>query len=379
MSLAKVKWRLQDEEFEVIGHGRLWLGERDAIAGSVDVVKAAGLTELNRALDRYRATMYDGDLELLLYESSEEELRNEEEDLNPRPISLEFGGGHTFVVVQAAFEPSFRVDEAELAALLYPQLRRHRATLMPVHEDVTGSATFVRLTFEISPRGRSVNDAIQIGDDLERLWMATLGGDLSAETLYDLLQAGRSDLMVGQPETGWLECKGRSYRLSESREEFELAKDVAMLANQTRGGVLLIGPATRKKDGLDVIKKVIPQALSDIRPTSYEGAIKRTVFPPPQDLTIEVITMGADTGILFIEIPPQPQALLPFLVVGAIAGEKVLGNHFSLVYRRGDRGVALRPEEVHGLLIAGRAALNTGGPGAGAESERGRSEEKNST
>ena len=61
-----------------------------------------GLTELNHALDRYRETMFEGDYELLLYDSPEEELRDEEEYLSPRPISLEFGGGHTFIVVQAA-------------------------------------------------------------------------------------------------------------------------------------------------------------------------------------------------------------------------------------------------------------------------------------
>lgn len=367
MDLARVRWRLKDEEFEVIGHGQLWFGERDAIAGSMEVVETAGLTELNHALDRYRCTMLDGDYELLLYDSPEEELRNEEEYLSPRPISLEFGGGHTFVVVQAAFDPTFQVDQAELAALLYPQLQRHRATLMPIHEDVTGSTKFVRLTIEISPRGRSVKDALRIGDDLERLWMATLGGDLSAETVHDLLLARQSDLLVGQPESDWLECKGRPYRLGEPLEEFELAKDIAMLANRPEGGVLLIGPATKSKDGLDVIRKVVPQALSDIRPTRYAGAIRRTVFPPPQDLKIEAIASETNRGILFIEVPPQPQALLPFLVVGAIVGDKVLGNHFSLIHRRGDKGVAIKPEEVHGLLIAGRAALNVGRPGAGSE------------
>jgi len=375
MSLARVRWRVKDEEFEVVGHGRLWFGERDAIAGSMEVVEEAGLTELNHALDRYRETMFDGDYELLLYDSPEDELRSEEEYLNPRSISLEFGGGHTFVVVHAAFEPTFQVDEAELAALLYPQLKRHRATLMPIHEDVSGSAKVVRLTFEISPRGRSVKDALQIGDDLERLWMATLGGAFSAATIHDLLHAQRSDLLVGQPECDWLECKGRPYRLREPLERFELAKDIAMLANRSAGGVLLIGPATKTMDGRDVIRKVVPQALNDIRPTNYEGAIRRTIFPPPQDLKIEAIASGTNRGILFIEVPPQPQALLPFLVIGAITEDKMLGNHFSLVYRRGDKGVAIRPEEVHGLLIAGRAALTSRGPGAGAESRGGRDEE----
>lgn len=99
--------------------------------------------------------------------------------------------------------------------------------------------------------------------------------------------------------------------------------------------------------------------MSDIRPASYDGKIARTVFPPPQDLQIEAISVGSNKGILFIEVPPQPQALFPFLVVGAIVDGKVLGNHFSLVHRRGDRGIATKPEEVHGLLVAGRVALSS--------------------
>ena len=108
-----------------------------------------------------------------------------------------------------------------------------------------------------------------------------------------------------------------------------------------------------------MIRAVNPQVLSDLRPSSYHGAISSTIFPPPQDLKIEAIPASDTDGVLFIEVPPQPEPLLPFLVTGTIEGDKVLGDHFSLVYRRGDKGVAITPEEVHGLLIAGRAALNS--------------------
>lgn len=358
MAFARVRWQLKDEEFEVEGHGRLWLGERNAIAGAAEAAEPASLTELNHALDRFRASMGDGDCELLVYDAPEEEAHSEEDALNPRPISLEFGGGHTFVVIHAAFEADVEFDQAELAARLHPQLQRHRATLMPISEDVVGSAKFVRLTFEISPRGRSVGDALRIGDDLERLWLATLGGTLSPDTTHDLLLAERPELLIGQAESDWLECKGRAYCLKDPLQRFELGKDVAMLANRPDGGVLLIGLATKTQGDLDVIKKIVPQQMSEIRPASYRGAIARTIFPPPQDLKIEAIPIEPGRGILFVRIPPQPQALFPFLVTGAITDGKMLGNHFSLVHRRGDRGVATMPEEVHGLLVAGRIALN---------------------
>ena len=59
-----------------------------------------------------------------------------------------------------------------------------------------------------------------------------------------------------------------------------------------------------------------------------------------------------------ILIPPQPEPLWPFLVSGAVVGRKYLGNHFSLVRRRGDETVDDPAAVAHGLMVAGRAALS---------------------
>ena len=238
MSLAKVRWRLADEEFEVLDHGRFWFGESDVIVASLEVVKKAGLTELNHALDRYRQTMYDGDYEIHLYDASEDGLRDEEDYLSPGSISLEFGAGHTFIVVEAAFEATFTVDQGEIASPALAAVEEAPGNAdadQRVHQRLDESRP---ADLEISQRGRSVGDALRIGDDLERLWMAALGGHLSPATIHDLLLAQRSDLLVGQPESDWLECKGRPYRLREPLQRFELAKDIAMLANRPDGGVL---------------------------------------------------------------------------------------------------------------------------------------------
>ena len=60
---------------------------------------------------------------------------------------------------------------------------------------------------------------------------------------------------------------------------------------------------------------------------------------------------------LMVLIPPQPEPLWPFLVCGAV-GKKILGNHFSLVRRRDDETVDDTVAVVHGLMVAGRAALS---------------------
>jgi hypothetical protein len=371
MPPAKVRWRLEEEEFEVIGLGRLWIAESEDIVGSRDAAGPAGLVELNRALDRYRATMYDGDFRLRVYDTPEEELKEDVDYLAPPSTFLEFAGGHTFIVLEDVFEIGTKIDQVELASLLGPQMQRHRARLMPISEYETGRETVVHLIFEISPRGRSVEDALQVGEDMSRLWSATRGGQLSPETIRDLIAAGRASLLIGQPECGWLECKGGAYGLPDRLEEFELAKDIAMLANRPSGGVLLIGPATKGKDGRDVIRKIVPQPMSVIRPAKYRGTIARTVFPPPQDLVVEAIQSSPGEGILYVRVPPQPEALRPFLVKGAVVDKKIVGSHFSLFYRREDKGVAITTEEIHGLLIAGRAALSLKRPESTSDTDTG--------
>ena len=64
-----------------------------------------------------------------------------------------------------------------------------------------------------------------------------------------------------------------------------------------------------------------------------------------------------DRGLLMVMVPPQPEPLWPFLVSGAVVGKKLLGNHFLLVRRRDDETVDDTAAVVHGLMVAGRAAL----------------------
>jgi hypothetical protein len=360
---ARVRWRADEEEFEVVGHGALWFDDDTRIIGSTAVAANASLTELRHALDRYRATMYDGDFTLEVYDTAEELLREEPNVVPPRETEIAFAEPYTFLVLTLVVEPTIRFDRWELTAVLVPQLARHRAKVVELSHDDQPLATVARLTIEISTRGRTVADALAIGDDLYRLWVASLGGSLTPDTVADLLRAQRPELMLGQHETTWFEAKGAPYALGNDLAELELAKDVAALANRPEGGVLVLGLVARKRNGIDTVTKVLPIPITRLRATRYHQAIDRRIFPAPQDLVIETVETEPDHGLMFIQVPPQPDALVPFLVFGAIRDGKVLGNHFSLVRRRGEDTVATHAAVVHGLIVAGRAALAAAGRG----------------
>lgn len=254
-------------------------------------------------------------------------------------------------------DPDLRFNQNEVAEILRPQLLRHSAMFIDLTEEILPMVNIARITVEISPRSRTVSDALAIADDLLALWSASLGGELTPTTAADLIRAQRPGLLVGQRETVWFEAKGGSYDFNDDRRAIELAKDVSALANRAEGGLLVLGLTTSKRGGVDTVKAVRPLPLTDARPARYQQAIDKWVFPPPQDLVIESVEVEPNRAVMFILVPPQPDALMPFLVTGAIRDDQLLGSHFSLVRRRGDETAITQAEAVHGLMVAGRAAL----------------------
>ena len=357
MSGAQVRWRQTEEQFEVIGHGVLWFGDSGLIIGAADVAAAASLTELRRALDRYRSTMYDGEFGLSVYDVDEALLLEDEDVVSPRDVSIELVHNHTFVVVPFVVDETVRFNRFEVAEVLGPQLRRHRAVMVELTEEILPLANIARLTVEISPRGRTVGDALEVGEDLLALWQASIGGSMTPSTMADLLRAQRAELLVGQPETVWFEAKGGSYDLKTDLDAIELAKDVSALANRSEGGLLVLGLTTRKRGGIDTVRAVRPLPIKSVDPRRFQQSLDKWVYPRPQDLVIEAVEVEPDQAVMFILVPPQPEALLPFLVTGAVRDGRVMGNHFSLVRRRGDATAITQAQAVHGLIVAGRAAL----------------------
>jgi hypothetical protein len=365
---ARVRWtRAAENEIEVVGHGMAWFDDGVRWVASASEIEPASITELRRAVDAFRRWFeVDDDFEVLVFVAPEDDLRRDGEMFQARRVVLALSPSGTFVQVILIRAPDDELlDETEMTALIGPLLERHRAEGAGFEIDQQKFGTAYYVSAEISPRGRTVADAMRIGDDLLLLLDATLGGGLSPGTVVDLLRAQRPDLLIGQAETEWLEFKQAPYGLGDPLQEVELAKDVSALANRPGGGLLVIGLATKNRNGTDTANAVRSQPLGLLSVRRYRQALDRWIFPPLDDLRIEIAEIEPGRGVMWVRVEPQPEALWPFLVLGAVQRGKVLGNHFSLVRRRGDETMAVPAAVVHGLLVAGRVALATAPRDAG--------------
>jgi Putative DNA-binding domain len=360
MARESVRWSYKSEEFEIGGEAAVWgLGLGDFI-GAEEKLRSASLTDLKHAARRYRASMYDHDLTFRVYDVPDDLLREGEEDFSPIPVEFEVSGDHFIITMTTAVEAGVRINALELAQVLSPQLEAHRAVFLEVREEDLPLAKLLTLSVGLqSIRGRTLGDALDLGESLLRLWEASLGGMLTPDSVVDLIVAQRPELLIGQPESDWLEVKGKPYDLKNELEALELAKDVSAFANGPAGGLLVVGFSQKKVEGQDHLKGVVLQPVRAIDPLKHRQALERLILPPPEGLQVEAVETEDGKGILIIRVPPQAAALQPFLVTGAVVEGKVLGSHFALYVRRGEHCEPASPAVIHGQLLAGKVALDS--------------------
>lgn len=174
------------------------------------------------------------------------------------------------------------------------------------------------------------------------------------------LHAGRVADLLGLAECGWLDVKAGVYQLDDPAKSLELAKDVSAFANAKSGGVILVGYATRKEHGEEFLAEVrpVPCALVDL--DRYRKVIRELVIPVPREFTVDFIRVDDGSGILVIDVPVQPVALVPFVVPGPAGAAGSSRVSVAVPFREADATVWLPQTEIQRLLAAGWAAA--GGP-----------------
>jgi hypothetical protein len=169
------------------------------------------------------------------------------------------------------------------------------------------------------------------------------------------LHAGRVADLLGLAECGWLDVKAGVYQLDDPAKSLELAKDVSAFANAKSGGVILVGYATRKEHGEEFLAEVrpVPRALVDL--DRYRKVIRELVIPVPREFTVDFIRVDDGSGILVIDVPVQPVALVPFVVPGPAGAAGSSRVSVAVPFREADATVWLPQTEIQQHLIAGQA------------------------
>jgi hypothetical protein len=178
-------------------------------------------------------------------------------------------------------------------------------------------------------------------------------GGFTMQTLPILLRAGRASMLIGWEESQWLEVKSAPYDLTDVHDKIELAQDAARFANAEAGGVLIVGARTRGRPELlrgrpksvasqapDLreceigitpfdcprdISAISPAPLRQLNASRHRAVLDARVYPPIEGLHIETTDYGQGRGLLIVIVPPQPEALKPFLVHGAMVRGRVEG------------------------------------------------------
>jgi len=208
----------------------------------------------------------------------------------------------------------------------------------------------------------TVGQLVSAGRNVEALLNAYQTGALTVDSVRDLVRARRPELLIGVEEGSWFEAKSSAYNVSNGswveRQKIELAQDVARFANGDVDAVLILGLKESKSEKSH-ISEVSPVDLSVVDVEQYRSILDARIVPAVQGLLVEAVELDHGKGLVMISVPPQPAELQPYLVHGAIVGDKVEGEFFSIVQRRGEASITTTASQIHGYIVAGRAFLRS--------------------
>ena len=155
-----------------------------------------------------------------------------------------------------------------------------------------------------------------------------------------VLEEGRDEELIGLAETEWLDFKDQPYALHLANPEeqvqhaWELAKDVAAMANNPRGGCIVIGVRTKpdplnSEDVADSIRP-FPCELLDVK--RYTDAVESNSYPLIRGIGIKKYErIGGCLALIFV--PPQSDDDGPFLQKKIIDPDGKEVNGFAMPIR----------------------------------------------
>ncbi|WP_156960178.1 AlbA family DNA-binding domain-containing protein [Amycolatopsis taiwanensis] len=279
------------------------------------------------------------------------------------PVSLSLmRDGNLLVELCVGVGPAPRTGEdrwSEGARLLDSWLQARGGKLVNFEPGDFGFRWYWKVYFSVPLRGKTVTDVHLIGADAIRVLETHAEGEVTLDSLRALLRSGHAEAIVGMPEGQLLEAK-RHLHLEDEKSRLELAKDVSAIANSPTGGLLVVGLATRRESGRDVVSTVHPFRDTG-QARRVRSVLDRLIYPPIDRLDVSLVPAGGsyspEEHLLVVIVRPQPPELTPFIVTGVVVDQRVFGSYIGLFERRGEDTVASTAASIHAGLSAGLALL----------------------
>ncbi|MCW2952015.1 MAG: hypothetical protein JWQ48_1185 [Conexibacter sp.] len=348
---------------ELPGVGELAVLYPDLCYAAVETVAATPAAAFAGAvLAAWPATTTDRDLPVASLIVSRERPDRFSPELSIRePFELQVwaGGAVSFEIEFAGRDVAGTGPEWEEMRTALSEWAQARGTrLVGVHNDRGRSLSDVWNARFAVPRGETpIGELAELARRAIRVAELRASAILTVTDLLGLLRAGEGAALVGLRESATLLLRGVP-SLAGERERWQLASDVAALANGSQGGLVLHGVATREEGGVPTATGVEPFDAAG-RGAALEHVLARLVYPPPDGLRIEPLALAdaAAQGLLAIVVPAQDRILKPFLVHGALLDDRIDGRFVSLVERRDADTHVDGIAALHAAIAAGRALL----------------------
>jgi predicted HTH transcriptional regulator len=177
----------------------------------------------------------------------------------------------------------------------------------------------------------------------------------------EALAANAPDVLMGTPESSWLEFKGAPYDLTDATGKLELLKDVTALANSA-GGCIVIGVGTERDPttGRELAKDCRRIPKDRINAKQYQQVLEEGTYPPLRDVEMHWRLEENEKGIFIIEVPPALDGQRP-VMVNKVREEGSTREILFGVFQRSDDSVArFLPAEIHAQIQLGRQLQRAG-------------------
>jgi Putative DNA-binding domain len=185
----------------------------------------------------------------------------------------------------------------------------------------------------------------------------SLGVGLSRpDEVLATLAAEKPSGLIGTPESAQIDFKAMAYQLSTPKGKWELAKDVAGLANLS-GGVLVVGVRTTKTEGnfQEIASELRPVSVAMLDRVQHHDVI-RDLVRPAVDFDVEYFPDPDTTGkgYMTIHVKPLAEADRYALVRRMIAEDGKEIDAIGVPVRDSDQTRWLSADEAYRLLRDGQ-------------------------